>query len=78
VHTRLTFIVALLSMVGPLSIDAYLPSFPDIESTFGISRALLSQSLSVYLAAFAAATLLWGPLADRVGCRRVILAQAHL
>lgn len=77
-HTRLTFIVALLSMVGPFSIDAYLPSFPDIEAAFGISRALLSQSLSVYLAAFAASTLLWGPLADRFGRRRVILGGLSL
>jgi DHA1 family bicyclomycin/chloramphenicol resistance-like MFS transporter len=78
VQTRLTFIVALLSMVGPFSIDAYLPSFPDIETAFGISRALLSQSLSVYLAAFAASTLLWGPLADRFGRRRVILGSLSL
>jgi MFS transporter, DHA1 family, multidrug resistance protein len=78
VHTRLTFIVALLSMVGPFSIDAYLPSFPDIEAAFGISRALLSQSLSVYLAAFAASTLLWGPLSDRFGRRRVIMGSLSL
>jgi len=78
VRTRLTFIVALLSMVGPFSIDAYLPSFPDIEASFGISRALLSQSLSVYLAAFAASTLLWGPLSDRVGRRWVIMGSLSL
>ena len=77
-QTRLTFIVALLSMMGPFSIDAYLPSFPDIEATFAISRALLSQSLSVYLAAFAASTLLWGPLADRFGRRRVIMSSLSL
>ena len=65
-------------MVGPFSIDTYLPSFPDIEATFGISRALLSQSLSVYLAAFAASTLLWGPLADRFGRRRVIMGSLSL
>ncbi len=78
IHTRLTFIVALLSMVGPFSIDAYLPSFPDIEAMFGISRAVLSQSLSVYLAAFAVSTLLWGPLADRFGRRRVIMGSLSL
>ena len=74
----LTLIAALLSMVGPFSIDTYLPSFPDIEATFGISRAVLSQSLGVYLVAFAVSTLFWGPLADRIGRRRVILASLSL
>jgi DHA1 family bicyclomycin/chloramphenicol resistance-like MFS transporter len=78
IRTRLTVIVALLSMVGPFSIDAYLPSFPDIEATFGISRAVLSQSLSVYLAAFAASTLLWGPLSDRFGRRLVVMGSLSL
>jgi len=72
---HLTVIAALLSMVGPFTIDAYLPSFPDIEARFGISRAVLSQSLAVYLAAFAVSTLLWGPLSDRIGRRLVILAS---
>ena len=55
---HLTVIAALLAMIGPFTIDAYLPSFPDIEAGFGISRTLLSQSLAVYLAAFAVSTLL--------------------
>ena len=70
--THLTIIAALLSMIGPFTIDAYLPSFPDIEKTFGISRAILSQSLAVYLVAFAVSTLFWGPLADRLGRRLII------
>jgi DHA1 family bicyclomycin/chloramphenicol resistance-like MFS transporter len=77
-NTRLTFIVALLSMLGPFSIDAYLPSFPDIEATFGISRAVLSQSLSIYLTAFAVSTLLWGPLSDRFGRRLVVMVSLSL
>jgi MFS transporter, DHA1 family, multidrug resistance protein len=77
-QTHLTIIVALLSMVGPFTIDAYLPSFPDIEATFGISRAMLTQSLAVYLAAFAVSTLLWGPLSDRIGRRLVILGSLSL
>jgi hypothetical protein len=70
VQVRLTIFVALLSMVGPFSIDAYLPSFQDIEAAFGISRTMLSQSLAVYLAAFAASTPLWGP----VGGEFIIIA----
>lgn len=65
-------------MIGPFSIDAYLPSFPDIELEFGISRAMLSQSLAVYLLAFAISTLFWGPVADRFGRRLVILVSMTL
>jgi DHA1 family bicyclomycin/chloramphenicol resistance-like MFS transporter len=75
---HLTVIAALLAMIGPFSIDAYLPSFPDIEMEFGVSRAVLSQSLAIYLMAFAASTLFWGPLADRYGRRLVILLSMAL
>jgi len=74
VRSGLTIVAALLAMVGPFSIDTYLPSFPDIEREFGVGRLLLSQSLGVYLVAFAASSLFWGALADRIGRRRVILA----
>ena len=66
-------IIALMTMIGPFTIDSYLPSFPAIEAEFSISHALLSQSLGVYLAAFAFATLILGPLADRYGRRQTIL-----
>ena len=69
----LTIIAALLAMLGPFTIDTYLPSFPSIEAEFAVNRAILSQSMGVYLAAFAISTLLWGPLADRFGRRIVIL-----
>ena len=71
----LTTIIALLTMIGPFTIDTYLPSFPDIEAEFNISRALLSQSLAFYLAAFAFSTLILGPLADRLGRRQVIFGS---
>ena len=75
---HLTLMAALLSMIGPFTIDTYLPSFPDIELEFNISRAVLSQSLAVYLLAFAFSTLFWGPLADRYGRRLVILFSMTL
>jgi len=74
----LTTIVALTSMIGPFTIDTYLPSFPDIEAEFAISRALLTQSLAFYLAAFAFSTLVLGPLADRLGRRPVVLVTLSL
>jgi len=74
----LTIIVALVSMIGPFTVDTYLPSFPAIEAEFGISRAVLSQSLAFYLAAFALSTLFWGPLSDRLGRKRVIIGTLFL
>lgn len=75
---HLTIIAALLSMIGPFSIDAYLPSFPSIESDFNVSRAMLSQSIAAYLIAFAFSTLLWGPVSDRIGRRLVILSSLSI
>jgi DHA1 family bicyclomycin/chloramphenicol resistance-like MFS transporter len=75
---HLTLIVALLTMIGPFTIDTYLPSFPAIEAEFGVSRALLSQSLAFYLAAFAISTLVWGPLSDRLGRRAVVVSTLLL
>ena len=74
---HLTLIVALLTMIGPFTIDTYLPSFPAIEAEFGVSRALLSQSLAFYLAAFAISTLVWGPLSDRLGRRAVVVLTLY-
>ena len=70
---RLTLLVALLTMIGPFTIDTYLPSFPALEAEFDVSRALLSQSLAFYLAAFGISTLVWGPLSDRLGRRTVVV-----
>jgi DHA1 family bicyclomycin/chloramphenicol resistance-like MFS transporter len=67
----LVVVVALLSMLGPFTIDTYLPSFPDIEAELGVGTAAMAQTLSLYLLAFAATTLLWGPLSDSFGRRRV-------
>lgn len=70
--------IALLSMTGPFTIDTYLPSFPDIEAEFQISRALMSQTIGFYLVAAAISTLFWGPLSDRIGRRTVILTTLGL
>ncbi len=70
--------VALIAMVGPFSIDTYLPAFPSIEAELLVSRAALSQTLSAYLVGFAVMTLFWGPFSDRYGRRRIMLGAIFL
>jgi DHA1 family bicyclomycin/chloramphenicol resistance-like MFS transporter len=62
-----------LSMIGALSIDAYLPALPAIALHFGVSLAAAQQSLTIYLFAFATMTLFYGTLSDSFGRRPVIL-----
>ena len=71
-------IIALMSMIGPFTIDTYLPSFADISAEFGVGLGATAQTMSVYLAAFAVTTLMWGPLADAFGRRRVVLGAMAL
>ncbi|MES2534539.1 MAG: multidrug effflux MFS transporter [Pseudomonadota bacterium] len=72
-HKLLTLILAGLSMVGPLAIDTYLPSFPAIGQDFGVSPLLVQQTLSVFLFTFAFMMLFYGTLSDSFGRRPVIL-----
>lgn len=69
----LIVVVSLVSMMAPFSIDTYLPSFPAIEHELQVSRELMTQTLAIYLGSFAVATLIWGPMSDRWGRRKIIL-----
>lgn len=74
-HRGLALLLAALAMIGPLSIDTYLPSFPALARDMRVSPIHMQQTLSVYLLGFAVMTLFHGALSDSVGRRRVILAN---
>jgi DHA1 family bicyclomycin/chloramphenicol resistance-like MFS transporter len=69
----LTLLLAGLTMVGPLAIDTYLPSFPAIAQTFNASPMAIQQTLSLFLFTFASMMLFYGTLSDSFGRRPVIL-----
>ncbi|MBE0153180.1 purine nucleoside transporter PunC [Serratia sp. PL7] len=67
------FYLAGLSMLGYLATDMYLPAFGAMQQDLQISAGAISASLSIFLAGFAFAQLLWGPLSDRIGRKPVLL-----
>ena len=71
----LAAMLAGLAMLGPFSIDTYMPSFPEIEQTFGVTPQQMQLTLSAYLATFSIMTLFHGAISDSFGRRRVILAN---
>ncbi|WP_044177185.1 purine nucleoside transporter PunC [Phytobacter massiliensis] len=62
-----------LSVLGFLATDMYLPAFADIQQDLHTSAAAVSATLSLFLAGFAVAQLVWGPLSDRYGRKPVLL-----
>lgn len=64
-----------LSMLGPFSIDTYMPSFPEIGQTFDVTPQQMQLTLSAYLATFSIMTLFHGAISDSFGRRSVILVN---
>ena len=73
--TSSAVLLAALSMIGPFTIDTYLPSFPAIQRDLQVSAVQMQQTLSVYLLTFAIMTLFHGTLSDSFGRRPIVLAN---
>lgn len=69
----MTAVLAMLTALGPLSTDFYLPSLPDIVRVMQTDIAGAQATLSAFLFGFAGGQILWGPLSDRLGRRPVLL-----
>lgn len=74
----LALILAALAMIGPFTIDTYLPSFPFIGADLQATPAQMQQTLSLYLLTLAFMTLFHGTLSDSFGRRPVILVSLAL
>ncbi|EKN6255650.1 Bcr/CflA family multidrug efflux MFS transporter [Yersinia enterocolitica] len=72
------FYLAGLSMLGYLATDMYLPAFGAMQQELQTSAGSISASLSIFLAGFAIAQLIWGPVSDKIGRKPVLLAGLGL
>lgn len=70
---KIVFILGLLAMLMPLSIDMYLPALPVISAQFGVPAGSTQMTLSTYILGFALGQLFYGPMADSFGRKPVIL-----
>lgn len=74
IQIRTFFIVVLmLSSIGLVATDIYLPSLPFIETGLSTSKKLAKLTLSMYLLSFSASQLFYGPLSDKIGRRKTAL-----
>lgn len=66
-------LLAVLGMLGPFSIDTYLPAFSGISASLGATQLQMQQTLSAYLFGFAFMALFHGAISDSFGRRPVVL-----
>ncbi len=70
---RMVLILGALTAFSSMSIDMYLPAFPQIARDLGVPIGTVQLSIAAFLFGSAAGQLLYGPLADRYGRRRPLL-----
>jgi DHA1 family bicyclomycin/chloramphenicol resistance-like MFS transporter len=69
-----TILLGMLTAFDPLTIDMYLPAFSDIQKSFQTSMSNVELSVSTFFIGMAVGQLVYGPLADRFGRKKPLLA----
>ncbi|MGW5053487.1 multidrug effflux MFS transporter [Actinokineospora sp. NPDC004072] len=73
-RARLALLLGGISAFGPLSIDMYLPAFPEIADGLGTGQAQVQLTLTAFMVGMAVGQAVVGPLSDAYGRRRPLLA----
>lgn len=74
---QLTYL-AILSMLGFVATDMYLPAFKMMEVDFATGPEQIALSLTVFLVGMAAGQILWGLASDKYGHRNTLAAGLTL
>lgn len=68
------FILGALTTFGPMAIDLYLPAFPDVAADLGVSLSTVPLTLTAALLGLGLGQVFYGPLSDRYGRKRPLIA----
>lgn len=74
----LTLLLALLAGLGPLTVDMYLASLPEIGRLLNAPASQVQLTVSVYLVGHALGQIFYGLLSDRHGRRPVLIAALSI
>lgn len=72
-HIKLAASLALITVLGPLAIDMYLSSLPEIALELNTSFANVQLTLTVFLLSLGLGQLIFGPITDAYGRRRPLM-----
>lgn len=67
-------ILGALTTFGPMAIDLYLPAFPDVADDLGVSVMTVPLTLTAAMLGLGLGQVFYGPLSDRYGRKRPLVA----
>ncbi|MFO1090504.1 MAG: multidrug effflux MFS transporter [Hyphomicrobiales bacterium] len=71
---RVPFVILILiSAIGPLALNIFVPSMPGLQKAFAIPYSHAQLTLTLYLIGMAVCQLFYGPLSDRYGRRPMVM-----
>ena len=71
----LTVLLGGFTAFGPLSMDLYLPAFPQLAESLGASQAAVQLTLTADVIGIVVGQLILGPMSDAWGRRRLLLGS---
>ena len=66
--------IILMDAFIPLSNDLYLPAMPTMGEHLGTTDALVQLTITIFFFSYAIGMLVWGPLSDKYGRKRPLIA----
>ncbi len=73
-RSSLMVLIVILSLFGPLSTDMYLSGLPVMVDEFGTNETVMNITLYAFMLSMAVSTLFLGPISDKYGRRKTLLA----
>ncbi len=76
--TGLIALITILGMTPPLSTDMYMPSLPKMAAYFHAPAALVNLTMVLFFISMALGMLIFGPLSDRNGRKKILILSLVL
>lgn len=70
---KFLILLLLLVLLGPLGIDLYLPTIPDIAKDLGSSESVIQSTIALFILVLGLGQLISGPLVDRYGRKPIAM-----
>ncbi len=75
IDKTLLMILGPLMLLGPLSVDMYVPFMPELAESFKASPSLIQMTITIPLLVMGFGQIFWGVVCDRVGRVQALYAN---